>query len=190
MSDMSDYVIHFTRGDTDQAALDRLLTIIDDGHLRASSENIRGGHACICFSEAPLAAFAQDFIARTRGRYSPFGLMFPKQLVYPAGARPVIYQSDAEYDDLKDVTKWRHMRYEPPEIDFTWEREWRINQPRFALSPEESWMIVPDREWADRAAHQWLGARELEWYPYSQILEAEEIEQRIGSFPWRIAVLR
>jgi hypothetical protein len=63
----------------------------------------------------------------------------------------VIYQSDAEYDQLSLDYRWRHVRYEPdavPPIDFSWEREWRIRIDELALPPGETQIIVPHESWA------------------------------------------
>ncbi len=43
------------------------------------------------------------------------------------------------------------MRYEPdsePPIDFSWEREWRIQENELVLPPEEVFLILPDEHWA------------------------------------------
>lgn len=65
--------------------------------------------------------------------------MVPKQWLYVQGGRPVIYQSDKEFYDLPEAIRWRHVRYEPassPPIDFTWEREWRIQCRYLHIGPQ------------------------------------------------------
>ena len=125
--DMSDKVIHFTKAATYEDALGVLLSMIDGGNIIGGIGMIRGGYQCICFTEAPRPSVATDLV---RGgsftRYAPFGLMFEKQWIYGQGARPVIYQSDAEFNQLPEAMRWRHVRYDPvaiPPVDFTWERE-------------------------------------------------------------------
>jgi len=49
-----------------------------------------------------------------------------KQSVFEVGGRPVIYLPDAEAAWIPAEEKWRHVRYEHGQVDFTHEREWRI----------------------------------------------------------------
>lgn len=126
--DISEKVIHFTRGATYDDALTMLLTIVSEGRLLGGAGMIRGGYKCVCFTEAPLPAIAGGFVnPESFSRYSPFGLMFDKSWLYANGGRPVIYQPDTDFNALPEDMRWRHVRYEPlavPPIDFTWEREW------------------------------------------------------------------
>ena len=38
----------------------------------------------------------------------------------------VIYFPDSEGKWIPDDERWRHVRYEPPGVDWTHEREWRV----------------------------------------------------------------
>src|SRR5262245_22620645 len=109
-------------------AFGRLLNIVlNDRHIRGNVAKIRSGDRCVCLSEAPLAVLPGGLVhPDAHVGYSGFGVMFDKQFVYANGGRPVIYQSEAEYALLSPDQRWRHMRYEPPLVDFTWEREWRV----------------------------------------------------------------
>jgi hypothetical protein len=63
----------------------------------------------------------------------------------------VIYQPDAEYSATAASQQWRHVRYEPdasPPIDFSWEREWRVQTEQLALPAGEANIIVPHESWA------------------------------------------
>ena len=40
--------------------------------------------------------------------------------------RPVIYLPDAEGNWIPQEEKWRHVRFEAGQVDFTHEREWRV----------------------------------------------------------------
>jgi hypothetical protein len=54
------------------------------------------------------------------GKYRPLGICLPKRWVFAQRGRPVTYQPDAEFDDLSETHKWRHVRYEAhvePPID-------------------------------------------------------------------------
>ena len=139
--DISDFLIHFTKGESDDVAFNRLRTILAEHRLVGTNTNIRGGHTCVCFSEAPLAALEKGLLnGSAYSRYSPFGVLFNKSYIYAQGGRPVIYQSYDEYEPLPPSHSWRHVTYDPTAarpVDFTWEREWRIhiNEFRFDGSP-------------------------------------------------------
>jgi len=118
--DISPYVVHFTGGASYEDALTNLLLMIGEGRIVGGAGLIRGGYRCVCFTEAPLPAIADGFVnEKAFTRYSPFGLMFDKTWLFARGGRPVIYQPDADYVALPEDMRWRHVRYEPPQIDFT-----------------------------------------------------------------------
>ena len=147
--DLSDSLIHWTKGEDYQSAFDVLLAIIYENRLLAGCGDIKGQYYCVCFTETP-----KDVFHLVKGKYKPFGICIPKDHVYSLGGRPVIYQSNEEYDQLPDVLKWRHMRYEPHNsIDFTWEREWRARIDEVELDPDYVRIIVPDDTWVE-ALHQ------------------------------------
>ncbi len=78
--DLTRELIHFTQGDTPDAACSRLRSILGDGYLRGSDHRITGGYRCVCFTEAPRAALAAGLVNRWNyGRYAPFGLIFDKR---------------------------------------------------------------------------------------------------------------
>ena len=90
--DLSDELIHFTRGDSYDDAYERLKLILRQKALLASNQSIRGGFSCVCFSEAPLALLQHGLINKNGfSRYSPFGLLFSKESIFLQGGRPVIY---------------------------------------------------------------------------------------------------
>jgi hypothetical protein len=120
---------------------------------------------CVCFTEAPLAEMASLFASAAMLdeaqalRYEPFGVGVPKDWLFRTGGRSVIYQSDAEYELLPDDFRWRHCRYEPPDIDFTWEREWRIRTERLDLERAQTWVFVPRVVMTHRLAERRPGWR-------------------------------
>ena len=139
--------------------------ILSDGHLLGSSKNIRGGFKCICFTESPISEIASLFalvsIAESeheKTRYEPYGIAVKKEWLFKQGGRPVIYQPESEFQLLPDELKYRHVRYEPSEgIDFSWEREWRINTDTLMLDPKETLVVVPDSETAFDLAYEHAG---------------------------------
>lgn len=137
--DMSDHLVHFMSGPTWGAAFDTLCLIIDERRLVGSGRINRGGYRCVCFSEAPLPIVPGGLVnSDAYSRYTPFGILIDKRFLFARGGRPVIYQSEREYDQLPEALRWRHMRYEPdgePRVDFTWEREWRLHADELRLEP-------------------------------------------------------
>ncbi|MDZ7724636.1 MAG: hypothetical protein U5R06_17975 [candidate division KSB1 bacterium] len=145
-----------------QSALSVLEKILSDGSLKGSSNNIRGGFKCICFTESPISELASLFslinIAESlddKTRYEPYGVAVKKEWLFSKGGRPVIYQPESDFKLLPDKLKYRHVRYEPDQgIDYTWEREWRIKVEHLNLNPKETLVVVPDAESAFDLVYQ------------------------------------
>lgn len=188
-ADISDKVIHFTKGATADEAFEKLLLIIGEGRLLAGNGMIKGGYNCVCFTEAPLPALAKGLVnSGSFTRYAPFGLMFEKRWLYDRGGRPVIYQPDGEFASLPEEVRWRHVRYEPnrtPPIDFTWEREWRLQCQELTFTPAESALVVPDQDAEEFVHHLWDEQQRYESQEYSLLLDGELVVRR-ETFPWRI----
>jgi len=142
--------------------LERIL-ILEEATLRGGNGFIRGGHTCVCFTEAPLvemvSVFASVTLAGQALRYEPYGIGVSKEWLFQLGGRPVIYQPDGDYDRLPDDFRWRHCRFDPPDIDFTWEREWRIPAARIGLDRAQTWVFVPTDDTARQLADQRPGWR-------------------------------
>jgi hypothetical protein len=192
--DISDWLIHFTRGDSPGLAFTTLQGIIGERRLIAGNRMIRGGYRCVCFTEAPLAAFTEDFVGRVPfTRYSQFGVMFKKAWLYAQGGRPVIYQSDAEFSFLPEGLGWRHVRFEPdaePAIDFTWEREWRIWCDELAFSQAEAVIVVPDSRWRDFLIQSHDDEQDFQVELYTTIMGRQIAELYREDFQWRVVSLR
>ncbi len=129
--DITDTLVHYIRGANLDEAFQVLRTILRERRLRCGTGYIRGGHCCVCFSEAPFRylgyAIAQGY--RAERPYQPFGIMVKKNWLFAQGGRPVVYQLESQYTELPESHRWRHVRYDPcsePAVDFTWEREWRV----------------------------------------------------------------
>lgn len=191
--DLSRELIHFTQGETADAAYARLCTILNDGYLRGSRHLITGNYSCVCFTEAPRASLTTGLVNTWNyGRYAPFGLIFDKRRLFEQGARPVIYQPAAEFHDLPASHAWRHMTYEPdrdPAVDFTWEREWRLPTEQLRFDPACAGIVVPDRSWEARLLAEHDAVQDWRVLEYGQIMDTSLAEQLRDPFPWTLTSL-
>jgi hypothetical protein len=159
--DLSDRLVHLTKGDD---PLTTFLQILDDQALLGGNGFIKGGHKCICFSEAPISKLPQ-VLSTPHGdvKYRPYGFIFKKTWVFGRGGRPVIYQPDPDYALLPEEKKHLHVRFwlsDSYNVDHTWEREWRIKSDRLDFTPDDVTLLMPTRtvsevlkeEWAERHA--------------------------------------
>lgn len=164
--DLGNLLFHFTRGvpadkdlfsGTSTPAIHpqtNLEQILKDGALNGSSRCIKGGHKCVCFTEAPISEMVSLFNlaliepeGKSNPRYEPFGIAVTKKWLFSKGGRPVIYQPSSEYDALPQDLQYRHVTYDPIDgIDFTWEREWRVCTESLCLDPKETIIIVPEAQ--------------------------------------------
>jgi hypothetical protein len=96
--DISERLVHLTRGVSSEAAAEAFLSIFRERKLRGGSGCIKGGYDCVYFSEAPISKLAVILAnPMVHGmRYSPFGVMVEKSWLYEQGGRPVIYQTDED----------------------------------------------------------------------------------------------
>jgi hypothetical protein len=185
--DLSDRLVHLTKGETEQHAAARFLSIVRDKALLGGTGLIRGSYRCVCFSEAPIsklgAILAQPSIHGMP--YAPLGVMFTKTSLFLAGGRPVIYQPEPEFQMLPDSHRYRHKDYAPGEQpDFSWEREWRILTDRLPLDPAAVTLIVPNRSWSDYFFEQHAGH-----LAGSIMVFGEDAMMAMHKCPWHFLVL-
>lgn len=190
--DISPHLVHYTKG-TDEEAFAVLRLLIRESRILGNVNMIKGEHRCVCFSEAPpnVSRAGLNNMAGYR-RYAPFGIMFNKSKIFEWGGRPVIYQADEEYGQLRPTNDWRHVRYEPARqnpVDFTWEREWRMKCTELQFTPADAIVVVPNQLYAERlrAAHDVV--QDWQVLQYSLILDEDIAEQYREDFPWRVSVL-
>jgi hypothetical protein len=142
-SDLSDWLVHFTKGTNDQAE-STLTTILSEATLRSFHQP-----PAISFSEAPLGELNKLFRlyrAYRDPRFAPFGIAVPKTWLFERGGRPVIYGPAAEYYELPEAHRYRHVTYHPPGYDFAWMREWRIATNALAIEPASTLVLLPTDE--------------------------------------------
>jgi hypothetical protein len=111
-------------------AFEVLKEILASGTIRGSGNEgyVKGNRSAVCFSEIPLSAMHQyaEPPTKERARYRFYGIALSKRAVFEAGGRPVIYLPDTEAEWIPADEKWRHVRFEYGQVDFTHEREWRV----------------------------------------------------------------
>lgn len=149
-ADITDTLVHWVKGDREGDAFRSFFSILREECLRGGSGYIRGGFTCVCFSEAPVDALGRALMyERNAGqRYWPYGVMVAKKWLFAQGGRPVIYGPEQDYHALRNEQKWRYVNYDPisnSPVDFTWEREWRIQTESLRFSPECASLVMPDR---------------------------------------------
>ena len=69
------------------------------------------------------------------------------------------------------------MRYEPGIVDFTWEREWRIQCDELNFEPNVARVVVPTKGWADKLVARHDTQQDFQVYQYSQIMDELLAEQ-------------
>ena len=180
--DLSDSLIHLTKG---EYAIQNFFSIMRERVLLGGDGFIRDKFRCVCFSEAPITKFPQLLAEKHDSfRYKPYGLMVKKRWLYQRGGRPVIYQDHESYDLLPLSMRHLHVRFRlggAYDVDYTWEREWRIRADRLEFGPEDVTLVVPTREVSEHLHTMWA-----EWQD-SQAKEGE-IEQ-VEPYPWHQIVL-
>ncbi|MBU3068269.1 hypothetical protein KOI40_00375 [Aestuariicella sp. G3-2] len=139
--DITENLCHWIKASSDDEAVDRICSIISQRKILGANGFVKGSFDCVCFTESPYIEFHKQ-----KHRYRKYGVMVSKEWVFKNGGRPVIYQPENEYHLLPESLKWRHVSFEPPHIDFSWEREWRINKKEIDVTPEEFLFLVPSEE--------------------------------------------
>ncbi|WP_131825775.1 hypothetical protein, partial [Chromobacterium violaceum] len=147
--DLSQYLIHWTKGQSYEEAYNALLNICFDGVIHGGTRGVTGGESVICFTETP----AKIFHSNTIGEFKPFGIQFKKIEIFKKGGLPVIYQPNSDLKYLDPSIHWRHVEFSigsnGKNRNFTWQREWRV-KTKFLKIESPATIIVPDREWVER----------------------------------------
>lgn len=70
----------------------------------------------------------------------------------------MIYDHPKAFDSFSEDQKYRFVPYDPvKQIDFTWEREWRIKVDYLELDPKETLVVVPTSEEAFDLVYEFAG---------------------------------
>ena len=108
------------------------------------------------------------------------------RIMAAALGRPVIYGPELEFHTLSEGHRWRHMRYEPPDVDFGWEREWRIKCASLAFDRTTASIVVQDDAWAQQLVRLHEHEQECRAMQYSMILDDTLIRLYYEPFRWNI----
>lgn len=148
--DLSNYLVHWTKGETDEDSYQALLKIcIDEYILGSNGRGVYGNDNVICFSEAPARIFHSD----RKGEFKPFGISIHKNHIFNLGGLPVIYQPRENLKYLDDSIHWRHVDFNltsPDYRNYTWQREWRLKTDQLNLSNISIALLVPNLSWTER----------------------------------------
>ena len=192
--DISPNLLHLVRGDSRADAFATLRRVVAQHCLQGSDADIRGGYRCVSFIEAPVKQLRDVFRWSTErdAMFQPYGVLLGKDYLFALGGRPVIYQPDSDYDQLPDLQRYRHMRYDPladPPVDFSWQREWRLRADTLPLEPERCCIVVASE--ADRAAllHEHEEQEEERLEALVSAPGASLADQFAESFPWPVISL-
>lgn len=165
--DISDYLFHFTKGEDAFLTLGQIIT---EGAIKDVNKN-----GYICFTETPIYMLENyfKFIAKqykVPKILAPYGIGLKRDWLFNQGARPVIYGLPNEKKDLPENLRWRFVSVSPPNRDWLWLREWRINTVAVEFKPEDI-IIVTNIE--DEQALFWK--IEID-NPYDEPLDESMIE--------------
>jgi hypothetical protein len=187
--DLSNKLIHFTKGNKEQV-IKNFKSILSQKKLIGGTGEIKGNFKCVCFTESPISKFS-NILADSKSfnfPYAPFGIMVSKEWLFNKGGRPVIYQPDEDYDLLEDSLKYKHKCYNPlKEIDYTWEREWRILIDELPIDPTQTTVIIPNRKYRDDLIIKHTQSIKQLSYVFED--EPEDIPLFIKPFEWHFIAL-
>jgi hypothetical protein len=165
------YLIHFTRarpgpwpGQTmynyleslwmrrDSAAhtaFDTLGRILSERRIRGSSRLVRGPDPVVSFTACAPKEIVEMIHwnpALVRWSFEPYGIALSKKALIHAGAEPVIYARGHEYAQLPLEKRYRFQIHEPPDKDWTREKEWRIKGDLYLdrFSRDDLIVVLPD----------------------------------------------
>ena len=186
--DLSNKLVHLIRGDSIDEAFDKFQSILSERRLKGGDGHIKGGYRCVCFTETPISKLGYVLTNHAAMRYKPLGIMVDKTYVFRHGGRPVIYQPEEEFDRLPPEIRYRHVRFElgreGGDVDFTWEREWRIHTDELPLLPNETTVILPQRRWRDGLIdHHFDGIQRL------VAAHGADAGGEVVGYPWHMIVL-
>jgi len=182
--DYSPLVVHFTRDRRfaspelvaeghpaykfkDLSAIDRILSILRTKTIFATPMPFLPKHApAVCFTEC-----IWDALTHLAVRYSPYGIVFSKRLIFDSGGGPALYMRgdvlQKLWDSLPESIEPFIAPFDPAAVlkksvplDFLAEREWRLPKDLTFEYYDIEYVIVRTIEDARNIVHQ-IGADNL-----------------------------
>jgi hypothetical protein len=166
-TDMSQYLVHFTKDYKEKTAYENMLSILYKRVIRArnpygigrKSAPDKATQKVVCFSEVPLGKVTR--IAKHRSEY---GIVFQKDLLIHWGGNPIMYAykdrvANLAFQELMDealhdgsAAIWKITpfidapgKYGASDYFFEWEREWRkVGHFEFDKDDVE-FLIIPEK---------------------------------------------
>ncbi|MCC8381932.1 hypothetical protein [Xenorhabdus sp. PB30.3] len=157
-SDYSDYLYHWIKTTTRftdknkafDIAFETMKSIIDSGFICSGAYlDNKSKNKCISFTESVL-----DEINVDKSLYQPFGFQFKKSRVFDLGGRHAIYSPSHEKNEL-GTHQWRFVKFDLNDKtnwhDFSWEREWRLNEESISILEHCTGIYVPNEYYQQKA---------------------------------------
>ncbi|MBG5923162.1 hypothetical protein [Providencia rettgeri] len=182
--DSSGYLCHWIKAnpytecidDNFESAYETLLEIIGSKEIKSGNPRLTNGYDCVCLSESLPRS-----VLNGKAKYQPFGIRFVKNSIYRMGGRHVIYLDCVQAMSLGKSLEWLHVEHDPHKkgtpygIDFTWEREWRVQTDSIYLPYIDFWVMVPNEYYRDRLC------RELDGWIFNAQKQANEDARYINA---------
>ena len=172
--DLSEYLVHFTKGSETSDGYQAMMSILASGRLRRgdapfglgkSVKALRESQRVVCFSETPLG-FLKRLVLR---RKSPFGIGFHKRFLLEKGAAPLWYlqRGTPQHAAMMTLIKraktpldptdpvWNLTPFidapgpRPFDNDFRWEREWRLRADLDFHVDDVAFLFIPENRHSD-----------------------------------------
>ncbi|MFN2424711.1 MAG: hypothetical protein ABR572_13155 [Cryomorphaceae bacterium] len=191
-TDLSNYLIHFTKDTEHSSAYHNFMSIIEKKRIYGNSSKVKGGYKCVSFTEAPCTQNKTMLVnSSNHSLYSGFGFMTTKQHISQLQGAPVIYQSEDMFYELPENLRWKHVTFDlsrKPPIDFTWEREWRVKKTSLEIDPLNYILVVPNREIADNIVsdHYYSEMGQVKYY---DMIIGDLAEFMVRPFQWNFEYL-
>jgi len=126
----NDYFARIMDGDEEAGSgLESLQRILQEGKIRASAHLIRGGYPVVPFTECPPEDLPKLISWRAglrRWTLEPYGIALSKKRLMELGARPVIYGTPADFDNLEERDRPFFQMADSRSRYWRDEREWRV----------------------------------------------------------------
>ena len=153
----------FRRVGANHSALAALCRILRTRKLVATAEFVRGESRVVSFSEKPLPDLLAQRVFRShlsRWDFEPYGICVDRYLIAQFAARPVIYGSESDFEQLAEVDRPFFQKTSAaddaaqPGIDWTIEQEWRLigDLSLSRIPPYKAFAFVPTWEEAEFVA--------------------------------------